>query len=163
VLREKFAELERLLLSHLRSFYGDRLVSVAVFGSVARETQNFFSDLDLLIVARDLPGGRIKRIRQFEAVEEKVAPFLKSLQKDGIYTDLSAILKTPAEVEQGSPLFLDMVEDARIVFDRDGFFAAVLEKLRKRLTELGAKRVWQGNAWYWILKPDLRPGEVFEL
>jgi predicted nucleotidyltransferase len=134
-----------------------------VFGSVARETQNFFSDLDLLIVARDLPGGRIKRIRQFEAVEEKVAPFLKSLQKDGIYTDLSAILKTPAEVEQGSPLFLDMVEDARIVFDRDGFFAAVLEKLRKRLTELGAKRVWQGNAWYWILKPDLRPGEVFEL
>jgi hypothetical protein len=38
-----------------------------------------------------------------------------------------------------------------------------LEKLRKRLTELGAKRVWRGNAWYWILKPDLRPGEVFEL
>jgi predicted nucleotidyltransferase len=163
VLRERFQDLEEALLIHLRSFYGERLVCVAVFGSVARETQNFFPDLDLFIVVRDLPAGRIKRIRQFEAVEEKVAPFLKSLQKNGIYTDLSAILKTPAEVEQGSPLFLDMVEDARILFDRDGFFAAVLEKLRKRLTELGAKRVWRGNAWYWILKPDLRPGEVFEL
>jgi hypothetical protein len=27
----------------------------------------------------------------------------------------------------------------------------------------GARRIWCGNAWYWDLKPDYRPGEVFEL
>ena len=56
-----------------------------------------------------------------------------------------------------------MVEDARIVLDRDGFFAGVLDRLRGRLHALGARRVWRGTRWYWDLKPDRRPGEVIEL
>jgi len=163
MLQERFKELEDFLLSRIKAFYGESLISVVVYGSVARGSQNFDSDLDLLIIADKLPKGRMKRIREFEAVEDRVEPFLKSLQKEGINSRISALIKTPEEAKRGSPLFLDMVEDARILFDRDGFFSAVLEKLRKRLEELGAKRVWKGNAWYWILKPDLRPGEVFEL
>jgi hypothetical protein len=163
MLQERFKELEDFLLSRIKAFYGESLMSVVVYGSVARGSQNFDSDLDLLIIADKLPNGRMKRIREFEAVEDRVEPFLKSLQKEGINSRISALIKTPEEAKRGSPLFLDMVEDARILFDRDGFFSAVLEKLRKRLEELGAKRVWKGNTWYWILKPDLRPGEVFEL
>jgi hypothetical protein len=56
-----------------------------------------------------------------------------------------------------------MVDDARLVRDRDGFFAGVLDRLRGRLRELGARRVWRGTRWYWDLKPDRRPGEVIEL
>ncbi len=56
-----------------------------------------------------------------------------------------------------------MTEDARILFDREGFFARKLDRLRERLAQLGAKRIWLGNAWYWDFKPDYRPGEVFEL
>jgi predicted nucleotidyltransferase len=44
MLREKFRELEDVLLSQVESFYGERLVSVVIFGSVARETWNFSSD-----------------------------------------------------------------------------------------------------------------------
>ena len=78
-------------------------------------------------------------------------------------TELSPILKTPEQATAGSPLFLDMVEDARILYDRNGFFAQRLSRLRNRLIELGSKRIWRGNTWYWDLKPDFRPGEVFEL
>ncbi len=60
-------------------------------------------------------------------------------------------------------MFLDMVEDARLVVDRAGFFAAILERLRRRMRELGSRRIWQGTRWYWVLKPDRRPGEVIEL
>lgn len=88
---------------------------------------------------------------------------MKSLQKEGINTAISAIIKSPEEVEKGSPLFLDMVEDARILLDEDGFFSVILEKLKGRLKALGAKRIWKGNAWYWVLKPDFKAGEVFEL
>jgi uncharacterized protein len=56
-----------------------------------------------------------------------------------------------------------MVEDARVLYDKGDFFVRQLARLRQRLTELGAKRIWKGNAWYWDLKPDYRPGEVFEL
>lgn len=163
MLKEKFQDLENRLLSGIKSFYGDRLVSVAVFGSVARGTQNFDSDIDVLIIVNNLPAGRMKRIREFEAVEERIEPILKRLQKKGIHTDISAILKTPEEAERGTPLFLDMVEDARILFDRSGFFLGILERLKNRLNRLGARRIWRGNAWYWVLKPDFKPGEVFEL
>jgi hypothetical protein len=56
-----------------------------------------------------------------------------------------------------------MTEDADLVFDRDGDFAARLDRLRRRLRERGSRRVWQGASWYWDLQPDFRPGEVFEL
>ncbi|MBM4340279.1 MAG: nucleotidyltransferase domain-containing protein [Deltaproteobacteria bacterium] len=164
MLKEKFKELEARLLSEIKSFYGGRLISVVIFGSVARETQNFDSDLDVLVIAEGLPKGRMKRISEFETVEEKIEPFLESLRKEeGINTYISAIIKSTEEVERGSPLFLDMVEDANILFDRNGFFKEKLDKLRKRLKELGSRRVWKGNAWYWDLKPDYKPGEIFEI
>jgi predicted nucleotidyltransferase len=164
MLKERFRELEERLLTEIKSFYGERLVSVIVYGSVARETPTFDSDLDVLVIAEGLPHGRMKRIREFDSVEERLEPFLKHLrQKEGINTYLSTLIKSPEEAERGSPLFLDMVEDAKILFDRNGFFNGVLEKLRKRLRELGAKRIWRGNAWYWDLKPDYKPGDVIEL
>lgn len=163
MLKERFKDLQDRLLSEIRDFYGDRLISIVLFGSVARETQSFDSDIDVLIVAKGLPRGRIKRIREFESVENKVEPFLKSLQKEGINTYISAIIKSPEEAERGSPLFLDMVEDSKILFDRDNFFLGLIAGLRERLKALGAKRVWKGSAWYWILKPDIKTGEVFEL
>ena len=163
MLKEKFEELTKKLLKEVQSFYGDRLVSFVVFGSVARKSYRFDSDMDVLIIADDLPKGRMKRVEQFSIVEVKIEHFLKSLQKEGIDTYIFPVFKTPEEADLGSPLFLDMVEDARILFDRDEFFAKVLGKLRQRLKELGAKRVWRGNVWHWVLKPDYKPGEIFEL
>ena len=80
-----------------------------------------------------------------------------------VHTFISSVFKTPQEAELGSPLFLDMVEDARILYDKSEFFSKRLERLRKRLKELGTKRVWKGNIWHWVLKPDYQPGEVIEL
>ncbi len=163
MLQERFKALEDFLLSRIKAFYGESLISVVVYGSVARGSQNFDSDLDPLIIADQLPNGRMKRIREFEAVEARIEPFLKSLQKEGINSRISALIKTPEEAKRGSPLFLDMVEDAQILFDKGGFFSVLLKRLKKRLKVLGARRIWKGNAWYWVLKPDLKPGEVFEI
>ncbi len=163
MLKEKYKELQGRLLEETKSFYGDRLVSFVVFGSVARQTFRFDSDIDIFIIAENLPNGRMKRVREFSAVEETIESFLESLEKQGIQTYISPIFKTPEEVKKGSPLFLDMVEDARILYDKDDFFTNWLKSFRNRLKKLGAKRVWRGNMWYWVLKPDYKPGEVIEL
>jgi len=163
MLKEKFKELQDKILEETKSFYGDQLVSFVVYGSVARETFRYDSDIDLLIIAENLPKGRMKRADQFSLVEDRIEPYLKSLKKQGINTFISAVFKTPHEAELGSPLFLDMVEDARILYDKNKFFSKRLERLGKRLKELGAKRVWKGNIWHWVLKPDYNPGEVIEL
>jgi predicted nucleotidyltransferase len=163
MLKEHFKELQDKLLGETRSFYGENLVSFVVFGSVARETYRYDSDIDLLIIAKNLPRGRMKRVSQFSTVEDSLEPFLDTLKKKGIDTYISPVFKTPEEAERGSPLFLDMVEDALILYDRNEFFSKRLKRLQARMKELGAKRVWRGNVWYWDLKPDYRAGEVIEL
>jgi predicted nucleotidyltransferase len=160
------AQFEFLLgqvLTACQRHYGDRLVSVAVFGSVGRGMPRADSDIDLLIVADGLPNGRLQRIGEFRTVEVAVAAELAGARQAGLLTELSPVLKTPAEVLQGSPLLLDMVEDARLLYDRTGFLHEALDRLKARMDRLGARRIWRGNAWFWDLKPDYKPGEVFEL
>lgn len=157
---------ERLLTEvtpRVRAQYGDRLVSLVVFGSMGRGTPRPDSDLDLLIVAEGLPDGRVARAEDFAPIERGLASYLVAARRAGFTTECSPVFKTPAEVLAGTPLFLDMIDDARILFDREGFFASALDRLRQRLTRLGARRIWRGNAWLWDLKPDYQPGDVFEL
>lgn len=146
-----------------RLHYGERLVALAVFGSVGRGTPRQDSDVDLLLVVERLPDGRIARMTDFGMIERSLAAGLSDARDRGVTTTLSPILKTPTEIAHGSPLLLDMTDDARLLVDRNGFLARSLNTLRTRLAALGARRVWRGNAWYWDLKPDYRPGEVFEL
>lgn len=146
-----------------RLHYGDRLISLAVFGSVGRRLPRPDSDLDLLIVATGLPDGRMRRSADFQAVEDVFAPRLAEAARQGVFTSLSPVFKSPDEAASGPLLMLDMTDDARLLVDRDGFLAGVLDALRDRLRQLGARRIWRGNAWFWDLKPDYRPGEEFEL
>ena len=158
-----FDELSTKIVAAAQAVYGARLVSIVLYGSVARGTMRHDSDIDLLIVAQPLPRGRLKRVEEFESIERTMAEDFRHAASQGVHTTLSPVLKTPEEVQAGSPLFLDMVEDARVLHDRNGFFSQELARLRSRLAELGAKRIWQGNAWHWDLKPDFTCGEVFEL
>ena len=111
---EQYDMILEALVNELKSFYGERLISAAVFGSVGRRTPNYNSDIDILIIAEKLPTGRIKRIKEFGLVEEKLESLIGSLKDSGINTYISPVIKTPEETASGSPLFLDMTLDAHL-------------------------------------------------
>lgn len=163
-LRKAFSRILEQVLLACHQVYGERLITVAIYGSVGRNTPRPDSDIDLLIIAAPLPNGRLARVAELAPVEAKVEQLTK-LDHQGveIHTYLSPVIKTPEEVRLGSPLFLDMIEDAQILFDRDGFFEDYLKDLAYRLQRLGAHKIVRGNMWYWVLKPDYRPGEVFKI
>lgn len=142
---------------------GPRLVSVVLFGSVARGKAGPASDLDLFLVVRDLPAGRFRRLELVETVRDLLEPDVDAARALGWEGDLSVILRTPAEATRFCLLYLDMTRESVVLYDAQDFFAAVLDRVRARLAELGARRVYLGRAWYWDLKPDFRPGEVIEL
>ena len=73
------------------------------------------------------------------------------------------IIRTREEARRFHPVYLDMTQEAVLLYDKGDFMAGVLERLRKRLEALGAQRKRLGNVWYWDLKPDFQPGEVIEL
>ncbi len=159
-LAEPYRSLVLCLLDGLLGVFGGDLVSLVVYGSVARGEARRDSDVDLLIIVEDLPRSRFERLRIYMEAEERLDPLLDLLMERGYAVSFSPVLKSRREAESISPLYLDMVEDAVIVYDKGGFFENVLERLRRRLEELGAERVWIGRKWYWRLKKDYRFGEV---
>ncbi len=163
MIKEPYATLLNNMLKIMKEEFKDDLISVVVYGSVARGDNRNDSDVDLLIIMENLPkDSMLKRIRLFETkVEDKLN--LDEYWKMGYYISLSPVLKTPEEAEKFSPLYLDMVYDAVILYDRNYFFTRILQKLRDRLKELGAERVRMGKKWYWVLKKDSRFGETVEL
>ncbi|QXJ29059.1 Nucleotidyltransferase domain protein [Saccharolobus shibatae B12] len=163
MIREPYATLLNNMIKIMKEEFKDDLISVVLYGSVARGDNRNDSDVDILIVMDNLPrDSMLKRIRLFETkVEDKLN--LDEYWNKGYYVSLSPILKTPEEAGKISPLYLDMVYDAVILYDKDEFFTKILQKLKERLTELGAERVRMGKKWYWILKKDSRFGETVEL
>jgi predicted nucleotidyltransferase len=152
------------LVKMLKRCLGENLFSVVLYGSYTRGQSSPESDVDLLIIADGLPASSLERQSFFTRILAEVeAPLRKALKQTGWYPYISAILKTPQEADCVSRIYFDMIDEARIFFDKGGFFASVLEKVKKRLEELGAKRVRVGKMWYWDLKPDYRPGEIFEI
>ncbi|MGC8582943.1 MAG: nucleotidyltransferase domain-containing protein [Thermoproteus sp.] len=152
------------LLEALLAHYGDGLVSLVVYGSVARGSARKDSDVDLLAVFEDLPKSRVARLALFEKAEDAVQPLLDELMEEGYAIALSPILKTRKEAERFAPIYIDMTEDAVIVYDKGGFFEGVLRRLSEKLRELGAERVWVNDrSWYWVLKRDYKFGDLIEL
>jgi len=147
----------------VQSSLSDRLVSIVLFGSVARGDPSPTSDIDLLIIAEQLPRGQFARKRLLAVADAAFEPALRAAEEQGIETRLARIVRTPGEAERTIPLYLDLTEDAVLLYDRDGFFAAVLGRVRRSLRRLGARRIRQGRSWYWDLKPDFKPGDVVEL
>jgi predicted nucleotidyltransferase len=105
--REEYLALIERLYKLTLDFYGERLVTFAIFGSVAKDTFRPDSDIDILIISEDLPRGRTKRILEFEHnIGQKISQDLKDLAKKGIYPYLSPVFKTKEEVKHEAQFFL---------------------------------------------------------
>jgi len=140
---------------------GERLVSLVLYGSVARGTARLESDVDLLLVIREAPAGYRKRLQPLLPIlrELRKYPCWAALEGQGLTPFLSVLVLSLEEAKENHYLYLDMVEDARILVDRDSFFQGKLQSLQQRLKELGAKKIRRNGDWYWDLKPDLKLGD----
>jgi predicted nucleotidyltransferase len=162
-LNQAFRHLAGEYATAAQAILGDNLTSVVLFGSVTRGEAGSDSDIDLLVICRELPAGAFRRQEVLEPVRERLQAELEHLWERGCYTDFTVVLKTELEAQRTHLLYLDMTEEAVILFDRGGFFARVLDRVRERLRELGAQRRQLGRVRYWDLKPDFRAGEVITL
>jgi predicted nucleotidyltransferase len=148
----------------LQAYFGERLMAVVLYGSVARGEDTPESDIDLLIVADGLPESHRVRSRLLVEFEEGfLPPLLAPWHRQGMMIDVSTKLKTPQEAQRLTLFYLDLTEDAVILYEQGRFFRDILDRLRQRLAELGAERRQQGSVRYWQLKPDYQWGEVIEL
>jgi len=163
VKQERYLQLILDASLHLIRSY--KLTSICLYGSVARGTARRDSDVDLLVVSDDFGGSLASRVeRVLEDVEKKVSCEVERLRKYGVDTGLSICPLRREEVLRFPPILLDLTEDGIILYDEGSFLERALTRLKARLSELNAKRVFIGeDSWYWDLKPDYKFGEVVEL
>jgi predicted nucleotidyltransferase len=161
--REIFERIVEALPQACLEIYGERLKSAALFGSVARGTMRPDSDIDLFLVIDPLPEDLTARRREFERVEERISDLLSEARRTGVQTFLAPVIKTPAEMRLGSFLHLDLTDQARILYDPRNVLRDYLDDLAARLKAMGAKRVYKGGGYYWVLKPDYKWGDRIEL
>jgi len=151
------------LLQRLLEEFGESLVSVVLYGSVARGNFRLDSDIDLLLVFEELPPRRFARYNLIHPILQEVERSNSQDWEGGQHHRFSTILKTREEARDTSRYYIDMTTDAVLLYDRDGFFGSVLDQLRARMKQLGSRKVYIGDRWYWDWKPDYRFGEFIEL
>ena len=154
-----------VLVSGLVDLFMDRLVSIVLFGSLARGSVHRFSDVDLLVIADGLPKKYGLRVKMLKPILDKLTPYrIKLWRQHGIYPNIDIIILDRAEGTVNHPFYLDLVTDAVIIYDREGFIENRIRRLREKLLEIGAMKVERPDGrYYWVLKPGLRWGEVLEL
>ena len=153
-----------LIAQKLEEHLKNDLVAVVLFGSAARGEAGEGSDIDILIVAEKFGTGG--RFDVFNTIEKdlKSSDDYRELKENKLGTLISPVPLIPSEIENNPSILLDIVTDGIIMYDTDDFIENKMKNLRKKLKKMGSKKIYiDDKRYYWDLKPDLKPDEVFEI
>ena len=155
-------------LELLQENFKGRLISVAIFGSVARNEAKFpGSDIDFLVVVEGIKGTFGRRIHQMMDFDRKLretAEFKEFTREKGTWPLIQEYIFSPEEIKHHPPLLLDLTSDVYILYDKEDFLKNELQTLQETFAKLGTKKVTLPNGeWFWILKPKTKLHEAVEL
>lgn len=110
------------------------IVSIAIFGSTARQENSANSDIDLLVVAEDIARKRIQRIPDMVRIEREL----------DLESPVDILLVSKDECQSNfrnhNPLYLDIAFDAEIVYDDTSFLENLMEETRKYVNSHNIRR-----------------------
>jgi len=142
-----------------------KIRSIVLFGSLGRGEERKRSDIDVIVVSDEFPESYSARLDLLRPIfqEVKCRESYLQLLKRGYRFSFSPVPYRTEDLDDTPPLLLDVTQDGVILHD-DGVMRRKLGELKESLRALGSKRVrTRRGRWYWILKPDLKPGEVIKI
>lgn len=160
---DDYREYLQLLLERLRDHHsGEQVLGCALFGSVARAEARPDSDIDLLLVVARVAADTMPRFSRL-LPELEADPAVTRLRGRGLRPDPYPVFMTPGDLEARPLILLDILDHGIVLHD-SGPLRDRMERLRRRMDELGTRKVTHADgSWHWDLKPDWAPGEVVEL
>jgi predicted nucleotidyltransferase len=150
----------------VKEYYRENLLSVGVFGSFIRGTARFpESDIDILIIISDTLSLEDKIVLSRDIKKElSMTEDYKKLKDGfgGISPQIQEVIFTEDKLRSHPDILIDLTTNLKIIHD-NGILAEEIDMVRRKLKRLGSKKVETKNSWFWILKPDLKPGEAIEI
>jgi len=153
------------LVTILRKRIKAKLISVCLFGSSVKGKLRKGSDVDFLVVLGSAPSSYHKRVKVVVPLLEEIreSKEYKCLEELKLELEPSFLMFTREEVDLHPPILIDMSYEGVILYDKDDFLANHLSDIKDQLKRFGAIRKTSPTGYYWLLKPDLRAGEVLRI
>lgn len=116
------------ITKNVKTVFGPNLVSVVLFGSYASGKQKNISDIDILVVADNLPASRKDRLPLVFSVTRKYLSLGKTV---------SIVLHTRDELLNGyefyNPLLLSISENYKLLYDDKDFFRSLIKSIKNKI------------------------------
>jgi len=131
----------REFVEECKKKFGENLVSIILFGSYARGNFRESSDIDFLVIVKDLPEKWKERKKLFEEAIRRIS------EKYGKYTEVIPLTEKEfiSNLMHSNSLFITFFLGHKVLFDRNFFtpnfknFAIALSKERYLYYEGGEK------------------------
>lgn len=152
-------------LGKIKEVFKGKLLSMILFGSVARGKWTNQSDIDLFLIFSNnsLKHKKLERklidiILKFEEINE-----LLDQNGNNIHASIQPITLLLKDLDNFRTLFYDFAMDGKIIFDKNEIGLKFIKKIKKRIKSLGLKRIFiDDNDFYWKHK-DVKFGEIIEI
>lgn len=146
-----------VLKEHLK----EHLVAMGIFGSVARGTSIKESDIDVIVIVKDLNMSLLERTKHFLQLKNNpiITEEIAFLRSQNYNPQLNCYIRQPEELKINY-FTMDLSHDMKIMFDI-GFLKQFLNKIEEKIKEKGIKRVYLDEQKYY-LDLGLEFGEVYE-
>ena len=135
--------MEQELIAYIakaKDYFKQKITSVILFGSVARNEDSENSDIDILIVCKKLPEDWRKR----DAISIDIGRVSRNYGR-AVHTTLATEEEIKFSVRDGAPLLLEIASASRILQD-NGFFTHQIEIFRKNMVTWKARKI---NRYMW--------------
>lgn len=149
----------------LKDHYKYKLNSVCIYGSAVRGGLKKGSDIDFLVVLKEIKKSYSKRIKDIIPLLDAIYSTVEfiEIEKIGLSWQPSFLVLSVEEIKKHPAILIDISQEGIILEDKDDTLKDELNKVGRRLKELGSIKKVTPHGYYWLLKPGIKPGEVIKI
>jgi len=140
-------------LEALLDRFGEKVVAIALFDSLARMDAGERSDIDLFIIVRSVPRGLERRRMLYDAAHGGL----------GGHRDVTIIDVEERELFSPSlevtPLLLNIAWDSKVLYDPQGRLTNLFEEIRRMVERAGLERYKTPDGKYGWKPREAKPLE----
>jgi predicted nucleotidyltransferase len=159
-----FRKYVKRFFNFLKEKLGKYIQSIILYGSVARDTWDSESDIDLLLILKDNYFENHNK----ETISSLVIEFYNEIREEKTFKkyrfhSFQVLCLSRSEIKKFRTLFYDIAVDGIILCDKNNIGLKLIEEYRKRIKNKGIKRIFiDENDFYWKRK-EVKFGEIIEL